>query len=75
MMVMSVLDQHVYMDVCTARSCIVLDQHVYMDVCSASSCIVLDQHVYMDVCSASSLKQQFTGRHDALLGHIILIPS
>jgi hypothetical protein len=37
MMVMSVLDQHVYMDVCSARSCIVLDQHVYMDVCSASS--------------------------------------
>jgi hypothetical protein len=29
----------------------------------------------VDFYSASSLKQQFAGRHDAPLGHIILIPS
>ena len=36
---------------------------------------VLDQHAELDLYSASSLKQQFTGRHVAPLGHIILIPS
>ena len=29
----------------------------------------------VDFYSTSSLKQQFAGRHDAPLGHIILIPS
>ena len=36
---------------------------------------VLDQHAELDFYSASSLKQQSAGRHVALLGHIILIPS
>ena len=35
----------------------------------------LDQHAELDLFSASSLKQQSTGRHVALLGQIILIPS
>jgi hypothetical protein len=29
----------------------------------------------LDFNSASSLKQQYAGKHDAPLGHIILIPS
>ena len=36
---------------------------------------VLDQHAELDFFSASSLKQQSAGRHVALLGQIILIPS
>jgi hypothetical protein len=36
---------------------------------------VLDHHAEFDFYSAISLKQQFTGRHVAPLGHIILIPS
>ena len=36
---------------------------------------VLDQHAELDFYSVSSLKQQSAGRHVALLGHIILIPS
>ena len=36
---------------------------------------VLDQHAKLDFYSASSLKHQSAGRHVALLGHIILIPS
>ena len=36
--------------------------------------IVLDQHAELDFNSASSLKQQSVSRHDAPLGHIILIP-
>jgi hypothetical protein len=37
--------------------------------------IVLDQYAYVDYSTASSLKQESAGRHVALLGHIILIPS
>jgi len=36
---------------------------------------VLDQHAELYFYSASSLKQQSAGRHVALLGHFILIPS
>ena len=36
---------------------------------------LLDQHAELYFYSASSLKQQSAGRHDAPLGHIILIPS
>ena len=36
---------------------------------------VLDTNAELDFYSASSLKQQYTGRHVAPLGHIILIPS
>jgi hypothetical protein len=36
---------------------------------------IQDQHTELDFYSASSLKQQSAGRHVALLGHIILIPS
>jgi hypothetical protein len=36
---------------------------------------VLDQHAELDFYSASSLKQQSAGKHVALLGHIIMIPS
>ena len=35
-------------------------------------CFVLDQHAELDFYSASS---QYSGRHVALLGHIIMIPS
>ena len=35
----------------------------------------LDQHAELDFYSVSSLKQQTTGTHVALLGHIILIQS
>ena len=35
--------------------------------------VVVDQHAELDFCSASSLKQQFAGRHVALIRHIILI--
>jgi hypothetical protein len=35
---------------------------------------ILDQYADLDFYSASSLKQQFTGRYVAPLGHIILIP-
>jgi hypothetical protein len=38
-------------------------------------CFVLDQHPELDFYSARSLKQQSASRHDAPLGHIILIPS
>ena len=38
-------------------------------------CFVLDQHAELDFYSANSLKQQYTVRHVAPLGHIILIPS
>jgi anti-anti-sigma regulatory factor len=38
-------------------------------------CYVLDKHAELDFYSASSLKQQFTDRHVAPLGHIILILS
>jgi hypothetical protein len=36
---------------------------------------VLDQHAELDFYSANSLKQQYTGRHVAWLGHIIPILS
>jgi hypothetical protein len=36
---------------------------------------VLDQHTELDIYSASLLKQQYSGRHVASLGHIILIQS
>jgi hypothetical protein len=38
-------------------------------------CFVLDQHAELVFYSASSLKQPSAGRHVAILGHIILIPS
>ena len=34
---------------------------------------VLDQHAELDFYSASSMKQQFSDKHVAPLGHIILI--
>ena len=40
----------------------------------ADVCFVLDQHAFLYFYSVSSLKQQFSGRHVAPLGHIILIP-
>jgi hypothetical protein len=36
---------------------------------------VQDQHAKLNLYKASSQKQQFTGRHVAPLGYIILIPS